>query len=148
MNKTCLICSKVFFKKENESKKYWQTKRYCSKLCSDSLSLWQKGKVPWNKGKKHLAITGNKNPAWKGGVTPENEIARKSNLYKLWQKTIFIKDNYTCQTCFKRGGNLNAHHIKPFAIYIDLRFALDNGITLCEECHKRVNHSELLNNNY
>ena len=63
---------------------------------------------------------------------------RNSQEYKDWRKAVFERDNYTCQSCGKHGGKLNAHHIKPFKDYPKLRLVLDNGITLCAECHKEA----------
>jgi len=38
----------------------------------------------------------------------------------------------------KRQINIQADHIKPFAIYPDLRFDINNGRTLCEDCHRKT----------
>jgi len=83
-----------------------------------------------------LAKRGKKNPQWKGGVTPELESIRRTAEYKLWRKAVFERDNYTCIWGGEsHGSRLNADHIKPFAHYPELRFAIDNGRTLCEKCH-------------
>jgi hypothetical protein len=94
------------------------------------------GNIPWNKGIKQTQTSGENNPNWKGGITPENLKSRASLEYKLWRKCCFERDNFTCQCCNdNNGGNLNAHHINNFSEFPELRVAIDNGITLCEKCH-------------
>jgi len=91
--------------------------------------------------KKSNALKGEKAPNWKGGLTLKNHLIRHSLEYRLWRESVFKRDNYTCVWCEARNGNgdtiiLNADHIKPFALYPELRFAIDNGRTLCVTCHK------------
>lgn len=85
--------------------------------------------------KKSEQHRGAKHHAWKGGVTPENLRIRALIDMKLWREAVFKRDNFTCQECDVRGGDLHAHHIKPFCRYPDLRFEVSNGLTLCEPCH-------------
>ena len=80
-----------------------------------------------------------KNHLWKGGITAINQCIRTSLEYKLWRTAVFERDNYTCIWGGKVHGNkLQADHIKPFADYPELRFAIDNGRTLCESCHRKT----------
>lgn len=79
---------------------------------------------------------GEKSPSWQGGLTRTNKRIRHSFEYKLWRKSVLERDNFTCVFCKVRGGKLNADHIKPFALYPELRFAIDNGRTLCIGCHR------------
>lgn len=78
------------------------------------------------------------NPMWKGGVTSDNEKFRKTKDYALWRVAVFMRDDYTCQECGEKGGELNADHIKPFSLYPELRLAIDNGRTLCKSCHMKT----------
>lgn len=75
---------------------------------------------------------------WKGGITPLNQIIRHSIEYKLWRIAVFERDKYTCRFCGQIGGKLNADHIKPFSLFPELRFAIDNGRTLCIDCHRKT----------
>lgn len=89
------------------------------------------------------SLKGPKNHLWKGGVTPINAQIRKSLEYKAWRTAVFERDKYTCQHCGARNGSgkkviLNADHIIPFCDYPELRFAIDNGRTLCVKCHHSV----------
>lgn len=113
---------------------------------------------PWNKGKKlgpmsieqrnkiSKANSGNKSHLWKGGIHPKNLLERQRIEYRLWRESVFSRDNWTCQDCGSVGSKLNAHHIKFFSKYPELRFALDNGITLCKKCHI-LRHKLLKNKN-
>lgn len=88
---------------------------------------------------------GKLNPSWKGGLTPINKAIRHSIEYRLWREAVFARDNWTCQKCFIRGGKLHPHHIKTFAEFPELRFAIDNGQTLCAICHSAVHKKQLDN---
>lgn len=66
------------------------------------------------------------------------DALRNSERYKQWRLAIYKRDGFSCQSCKQVGKNLNAHHIVPVVINLDKIFDLNNGITLCKECHKLV----------
>ena len=75
----------------------------------------------------------NATPPWERTVKQQ----RSSPQYQIWREAVFERDDYTCQTCGVRDGELNAHHVKRFADHPELRFDVDNGVTLCVQCHKQ-----------
>ena len=83
-------------------------------------------------------LRGPNNPNWKGGITSSQEAARGSLEAKTWRKAVFERDDYTCTICGRRGGTLHADHIKRFSDYPELRWVLENGRTLCVDCHRQT----------
>jgi len=131
---------------------------------------FKKGEVSQFKGKKHSEILKkmlsirNKtkylkenNPNWKGGISSLMHLIRTNSKNKEWIQNIFEKNNFTCQICGNnKGGNLNAHHIKPLskliqyyeittieeALNCEFLWDINNGITLCDKCHRKIHKNE------
>lgn len=110
--------------------------REATKITWSSLELRQRNSEI-QKGEKHWN--------WRGGKTSPNEMVRKSLHYRLWREAVLKRDNYTCQGegCGAQSVPgafvlMHADHIKPFALFPELRFAIDNGRTLCVPCHKQT----------
>lgn len=107
----CPTCKKEFIAKCSEDK-------YCSKECYNKNRNMPKGENHWN---------------WQGGISKIND-RKDSNDYKQWRKQVYQRDNYTCQYCGSKE-KINAHHIKSWKDFPELRYDVNNGITLCEKCH-------------
>jgi 5-methylcytosine-specific restriction endonuclease McrA len=78
------------------------------------------------------------NPRWNLNLTDEDrENGRNIQGYDDWRFAVYKKDNNTCQACGKKKSIVkNAHHLESYNNNLDLRIALDNGVCLCENCHK------------
>ena len=97
----------------------------------------------YTKRKMSESKRGDKHPNWKDGSSRVYRTGYWSKEYREWRMKVFLRDNFTCQFCEARSHvglgktiYLEAHHLKSFAKYPKLRFEVDNGITLCDECHK------------
>ena len=84
-------------------------------------------------------FSGENSPAWKGGISRNYKRGYYSKEYKNWRKSVFERDCFTCQECGEIGY-ITAHHIKSFAKYPELRYDVDNGVTLCEKCHSKTDN--------
>jgi len=136
----CNWCNKEIYKQRFRFK--IQKNYFCSKECKARFeSNKKKGIYPpeLEKSKGHKKLNGH--------VTPLNERIRKSIEFCLWRNSIFARDNWTCQKYKIKGGKLHPHHIQNFAQYPELRFAIDNGITLSEKAHREFHKKYGTKNN-
>jgi hypothetical protein len=156
MIKECLTCSKEFTSKPSLKRKFCSLPCYRKAPVSEETKKLTASKLMGNRhtlGKRwNLSVETRKkmsealkkahiegrHPTYKGGITSKNMSIRKSIESKLWREAVFQRDDFTCQECSIKGGKLNADHIKPFSIYKKLRFDVDNGRTLCVECHRKT----------
>jgi len=142
-------------------KEKWKDPEFKSKM-----NPFKRGCIPWNKGLKCPYTTernlidnpskkGEKHWNWKGGITSLMRQIRNCFKYRQWRSDVFTRDDFTCQNCGdKTSGNLNAHHIKPFAQIIkenkiktveqalncEELWNINNGLTLCKKCHSKIHN--------
>lgn len=160
--KKCKSCERMFYYPPYKQKR---GTRFCSRSCAGKYSIVNLGERM--KGRSHSPESKKKiAAAHLGGFKKRKNTSYKLNAIKLfrerseyiiWRNGVFRRDSFTCQTCHKWGGELNAHHIVPLSSIVnflsgyysgdDLFFKLvkfpmavdiSNGSTLCRECHKKT----------
>jgi hypothetical protein len=70
----------------------------------------------------------------------KNQKWRFTKQYDDWRKNVYIRDQHICQKCGITKCKIIAHHINEGSKYPELRYDINNGITLCRKCHKIVHH--------
>ena len=66
---------------------------------------------------------------------------RNTPQYRIFRKSVLKRDRGICQRCGASEKVMHVHHIKAYKDYPEERTNVDNGITLCPKCHRRL-HSE------
>lgn len=142
----CKQCANKFVVKNGRSER----SKFCSKSCQlahypskATIVCWEcKGHFIVRNFRKESAHFCSQQCASQyrdeGKRTADKKI-RQSWAYKAWRTLVFERDDYKCTECETRGGSLHADHIKPFALYPELRFDVSNGRTLCVPCHMKTN---------
>jgi len=139
----CYICSETFKMKKSKYNKCKNT--YCSRECSSKGKTkngtiicecnycgeeFRVAKSNYKKGQGKYCSQ----KCYGLSLRSSNPDLRKSSEYRQFRETVLERDEYRCVKC---GGDtdLHVHHIVP--IYEDESLATDveNGKTLCVNCH-------------
>lgn len=136
----CPICWWTKYKRSNMCRKCKDIKSrvnptlciYCGKVIS------YKSNTCINcRSKNRIYLRWPDHPSWKWSTL--TALARKNIEYIEWRKSVRERDWYICQICLKhKWKNWVAHHIYWYSKYSDLRYNIDNWVTLCKRCHNLV----------
>jgi hypothetical protein len=96
--------------------------------------------------KKRVGID---NPHYNPNIPEHERIERRSiESYKKWRQIVKEKHNFTCKCCNKsKSGQMVAHHLDSYHWAVDKRCDIENGVCLCEECHKKFHKLYGIKNN-
>lgn len=83
------------------------------------------------------ARKGINHPNYKPYLTEQDRTHRDNDCLEAeWSKKIKQMAGWTCQKCKIKKRYMVSHHIASYTRYPELRYNLNNGICLCENCHK------------
>jgi hypothetical protein len=88
-----------------------------------------------------FGIRGHLHPNWQGGLTPFRQQMYRTDAAKEWFRYIYIRDGRKCKLCFSEIKT-DIHHILPVRKYPLLIFDKNNGVVLCQPCHKKMKGKE------
>ena len=121
IERECRQCHVKFFVGRNHLS---NTRNFCSVTCMGGY------------------YTGSRSHLWKGGVSSERGLARRTPEYATWRLSVYRRDHFLCVLCLKHERLMDAHHIKQFFAYPELRYDVENGVTLCRYCHSQIRRME------
>lgn len=81
---------------------------------------------------------GEKHYKWKGGIQRSYDGVYLGTKYNDWRRKIMDRDLYMCVICKVTGKRLQVDHIYPRCLYPQFTLSLENGRTLCVDCHKET----------
>jgi 5-methylcytosine-specific restriction endonuclease McrA len=126
-----------------------RAKNLCRKCGQRGKNCHTKERIKYLKN----GLFGDNNPNWRGGKARLKDHIRTLAKYRQWRCDVFERDGFTCVICGdKKGGNLEADHIKSFsdiiseyeienteqAVGCDELWNINNGRTVCKDCHKKT----------
>ena len=121
----CDYCGKQFMiqpYKLEESEKH-----YCSKDCQHNSLIGRHLSDDHKQKLRDNVPRGKDSPHWKEDKTDEERLLERSYPeYHQWERSVKERDNFTCQCCKQRGGELHSHHLNGYHWDKEHRHDVDN----------------------
>ena len=75
-------------------------------------------------------------------ISDEDRVRRRiDDTYREWRSKVYTRDRYTCVCCGESKSNeMVAHHKDSWNSNVERRYDVDNGVTLCDDCHNSFHH--------
>lgn len=139
---TAIFCSpqcRAVFNNQRENHPSWSGGKPKCLECGKELSNYNNKKCS-----KHSTLCGEKNPKW---IKDRTQLAKRQErndmAYKEWRRQVWVRDNFKCKigNCDCKG-KIIAHHILGWSKFPELRYEVNNGITLCQFHHPLKRNDE------
>lgn len=142
--KTGIIPSSAFKK---GSKPYNTGKTFSGNSGHKHTEEWKARMSKIMNGREVPKLKGENHPRWIKDRSKLCKISkqgeRRTTAYFYWRKEVWSRDGWKCRMDDKNcNGRIEAHHILGFTDYPDLRYKVNNGITLCHFHHPRKKSEE------
>lgn len=117
--KTCRNCGEKFFFRPSQLKAYPNAGKYCSRKC------------------------GYEYRARKNALRPSDDKYGRTNRVAdiAWRTAVKDRDKNTCQRCGVTNDVMHAHHKATRGAHPELKYDVNNGVTLCGSCHQWVHRN-------
>lgn len=144
VNLVCRLCKKTFVVLKCQSNRV-----FCSRSCVGLSNRGNKHNLGRKLSEEHkrkigFAHTGEKNHKWiKDRTKLVKRQKRGDSAYCYWRKEVWLRDNFKCKIANPDCvGRIEAHHILSWSDFPELRYQINNGITLCHAHHPRKRAEE------
>lgn len=84
---------------------------------------------------------GQAHPRWNPELADEDRKYARCPEHQAWSKQVLRRDKWRCVACGV-GGSVHAHHLRSYRLHPEIRSDLNNGATVCPDCH-RAYHSHV-----
>lgn len=117
--RSCGTCGRPFTRRPTEAVSTFSRRKFCSAKCGSAGQVRHRGEA---------------HPRYRA----DSRKKVRTGAHSSWANAVIARDHGTCSSCGASEVEMHAHHIKPYRDFPELRFAVENGVTLCHRCHRAL----------